>query len=51
MGCLLMTTIYCTDIELKALLYGREELREKINHIRIEGHFDDKIKQTKKNKN
>ena len=45
-----MTTIYCTDVELKALLYGREELIEKINHISVEPHIDDSIKQTKKKK-
>ena len=44
-----MLTIYCTDNELTALLYGREELRENINHILID-HLDDGIKQVKKNK-
>ena len=45
-----MTTIYCTDIELKALLYGREELRSEIEHIKIDAHFDDYIQNTKNRK-
>ena len=44
-----MTTLYCTDSELKSLFYGHESLLKNINHIGI-NHFDDYIVRLKKNK-
>jgi len=44
-----MTTIYCTQSELKSLFYENEHLLENVNHINID-HFDDNLKDLKEEK-